>query len=298
MTKKNDPKNMLISRKYSRRSPFGEIWHRLLKNKSAVVGLIILVLLFIMALYSLLFIEYTSVTLMNSSERLQKPSILHPFGTDEMGRDMFLRVVYGSQYSVVIGFGSIAIALFVGLVLGAFAGYYGGLVDDVITRISDIIASIPPMLLGMVIVSVLGASLINLIIAVGCTSISGFIRMTRSSVMTVRSQEFIESAKAIGMSNVKIIFNQVVPNGLSPVIVTTTARMGTAILSAAGLSFLGFGVPVPRPEWGALISAGRVYIRTAGYLTFFPGLMIMLIVLGFNLMGNGLRDALDPKLKQ
>jgi len=298
VTKKNDPKNMLISRKYSRRSPFGEIWHRLLKNKSAVVGLIILVLLFIMALYSLLFIEYTSVTLMNSSERLQKPSILHPFGTDEMGRDMFLRVVYGSQYSVVIGFGSIAIALFVGLVLGAFAGYYGGLVDDVITRISDIIASIPPMLLGMVIVSVLGASLINLIIAVGCTSISGFIRMTRSSVMTVRSQEFIESAKAIGMSNVKIIFNQVVPNGLSPVIVTTTARMGTAILSAAGLSFLGFGVPVPRPEWGALISAGRVYIRTAGYLTFFPGLMIMLIVLGFNLMGNGLRDALDPKLKQ
>ena len=211
---------------------------------------------------------------------------------------MFLRVVYGAQYSLIIGIGSVAISLTIGLFLGSLAGYYGGLIDDLITRASDVLASIPSTLLGMCIVIVLGQSLTNLIIAVSVTAIPSFIRMARSSVMTVRGQEYVEAAKAIGMSNVKIIFAQVVPNGLSPLIVTTTVRMGSSIIQAAALSFLGFGIPVPMPEWGALVSDGRVHIRTAGYLTFFPGLMIMLTVLAFNLMGDGLRDALDPKLRQ
>ena len=291
-------KYALVSRQYAKRNQIVEIWHRMQRNKGSVVGLIIVILILLMALYALLFVDYAAVTAMNPSERMQGPSLRHPFGTDDAGRDMFLRVVYGSQYSVVIGIGSVALALVLGLLLGALAGYYGGLVDDFITRVSDILASIPATLMGMVIVTVLGQSLMNLVIAVSVTAIPAFIRMSRSSVMTVRGQEFIEAAKAIGMNNTRIIFRQVVPNGLSPLIVTTTARVGAAIIEAAGLSFLGFGVPVPRPEWGALISAGRMYIRSYQYLTFFPGLMIMIVVLAFNLMGDGLRDALDPKLKR
>ena len=301
--KKNSDKfrtdnNVLVSQQYSKRSQIVEIWQRLRSNKGALVGLIIITIILLMALYALLFIDYNSVIAMNMSERMQGPSLKHVFGTDESGRDLFLRVIYGSQYSVVIGIGSVAISLIVGLGLGSLAGFYGGLVDDFISRVSDVLASIPSALLGMVIVTVLGQSLTNLVIAVSVTAIPAFIRMSRSSVMTVRSQEYVEAAKAIGMSNAKIIFAQVVPNGLSPVIVTTTARMGGAIIEAAALSFLGFGVPVPRPEWGALISAGRIHIRTSGYLTFFPGIMIMIVVLAFNLMGDGLRDALDPKLKR
>jgi len=287
-----------VSLQYSKRSQIVDIWQRLKKNKGALIGLIIITIILLMALYALLFIDYNSVIAMNMSERMQGPSLRHPFGTDESGRDLFLRVVYGSQYSVVIGIGSVAISLIIGLSLGSLAGYYGGLVDDCISRASDVLASIPSSLLGMVIVTVLGQSLTNLVIAVSVTAMPAFIRMSRSSVMTVRSQEYVEAAKAIGMSNAKIIFAQVVPNGLSPVIVTTTARMGGSIIEAAALSFLGFGVPVPRPEWGALVSAGRIHIRTSGYLTFFPGIMIMIVVLAFNLMGDGLRDALDPKLKR
>jgi len=293
-----DTQYTLVSRQYAKRSPLADIWHRMKRNKGALVGLIMLIMILLMALYAFLFIDYASVTAMNLSERMQGPSWKYPFGTDDSGRNMLLRVVYGSQYSVVIGIGSVGIALVIGLFLGAIAGYYSGLSEDLIMRASDILASIPSTLLGMVIVTVLGQSLLNLVIAVSASNIPTFIRMSRSSVMTVRSQEYVESAKAIGMSNAKIIFKQVVPNGLSPLIVTTTARMGMAIIEAAGLSFLGFGVPVPRPEWGALISAGRTYIRTSQYLTFFPGLMIMIVVLAFNLMGDGLRDALDPKLKR
>lgn len=296
--KKQAEDSMLASRKHAKHSQIGEIWHRIKRNKGAVAGLIILILILLMALYSLLFIDYAAVTAMKPADRMQGPSLQHPFGTDDSGRDVFIRVVYGSQYSVVIGIGSVFIALAVGLILGALAGYFGGITDDIITRLSDILASIPATLLGLVIVTVLGQNLMNLIIAVSATAVPAFIRMSRSSVMTVRGNEFVESAKAIGMSNGKIIFGQVIPNGLSPLIVTTTARMGAAIIEAAGLSFLGFGVPVPMPEWGAMVSAGRMYIRSSGYLTFFPGLMIMIVVLAFNLMGDGLRDALDPKLKR
>ena len=300
-TKSDTPRmdhDTLVSQQYQKRSQIADVWQRLKKNKGALVGLFIIAMILLMALYSLLFINYTSVTAMNVSERMQGPSLKHPFGTDESGRDMLVRVIYGSQYSVVIGIGSTVISLIVGSSLGSLAGFYGGLVDDLISRAADILSSIPSTLLGMVIIIAIGPSLRNLVIAVSINAIPVFVRMSRSSVMTVRSQEYVEAAKAIGMSNTKIIFAQVLPNGLSPLIVTTTARMGGAIMEAAALSFLGFGVSVPMPEWGALISGGRTHIRTSGYLTFFPGIMIMLVVLAFNLMGDGLRDALDPKLRR
>jgi peptide/nickel transport system permease protein len=289
----------LVSKQYAKRSPMGEIWHRLKSNKGAVVGLAIIVILVLIAIYSSIFINYDEqVTAMNTANRLQGPSLEHIFGTDDMGRDLFWRTLYGTRYSLVIGVGAVFISLIVGLILGSIAGYFGGKTDDLIMRFSDVLASIPAILMGMVIVTVLGQSLFNLMLAVGVTAIPAFTRITRASVLTVRNQEFVEAATAIGMPNFKIIFTQVIPNGLSPIIVTVTARMGAAIIEAAALSFLGFGVPVPTPEWGALLSAGRNYIRMAPHLTYFPGLFIMISVLAFNILGDGLRDALDPKLKK
>lgn len=285
-------------KKTKKRSHWGEVWHRMKSNKSAMVGLGILCVLVLALLYSIIFIDYSQVTAMKASEQMLPPSLAHPFGTDGLGRDLFVRVMYGTRYSLLVGVVAVAISLAVGTLLGALAGYYGGRVEDLIMRASDVLASIPAMLLGMVIVTVLGQSLTNLIIAVGVTAIPAFTRIARSSVLTVRDQEFVQASKAIGMSNARIIFSQVLPNGLSPIIVTTTGRIGACIIEAASLSYLGFGVPAPMPEWGALISEGRNFIRSAPYMTLFPGLFIMVTVLAFNLLGDGLRDALDPKLKK
>lgn len=281
-----------------KRSYWGEIWHRMRQNKSAMVGLGILAALLLVLMFSFFFIDYAQVTAINTAEQMKPPSAAHPFGTDGLGRDLFSRVLYGTRYSLVIGVVSVAISLAVGTALGALAGYFGGKLEEVIMRLSDVLASIPAMLLGMVIVTVLGQSLQNLIFAVGVTAIPAFTRIARSSVLTIRDQEFVQSAKAIGMSHARIIFTQVLPNGLSPIIVTTTGRIGACIIEAASLSYLGFGVPSPMPEWGALISEGRNFIRSAAYMTLFPGLFIMITVLAFNLLGDGLRDALDPKLKK
>ncbi|MCL2200988.1 MAG: ABC transporter permease subunit [Oscillospiraceae bacterium] len=286
----------LISKKYKKRSRFADIFHSLRKSKSAMAGLVIVGLLFITFIVSL-FISFDSVTA-TSPQRFYSPSLQHLFGTDNMGRDLFLRTLYGTRYSIAIGFGSVGIAAIFGIFLGAIAGFYTGIIDDIIMRASDILASIPSILLGMVIVIVLGQSLQNLIIAVGVNAIPIFIRITRAAVLTVRGQEFVEAAKAIGLSNIRIIFTQVLPNSLAPLIVTITASLGIAIIVGASLSFLGFGVPVPAPEWGTLVSAGRDFIRTAPWLMTFPGIFIMITVLAFNLLGDGLRDALDPKLKR
>ena len=294
---KNAEAKTLISKKYTKRSRFGEIMHSIKRNKGAMAGLIIAAILLLILIASL-FVSYKSVTASNASLRLAAPSWQHLFGNDDMGRDVFLRTIYGTRYSIMIGFGSAAIAALFGVFLGSIAGYFGGIVDDLIMRASDILASIPGMLLGMVIVTVLGQSLVNLLIAVGITAIPIFLRITRASILTVRNQEYVEAARAIGMSNIRIIFTQVLPNGFAPIIVTFTASLGASIIVAAALSFLGFGVPVPNPEWGALISAGRNYIRTSPNLMTYPGLFIMITVLAFNLLGDGLRDALDPKLKK
>ena len=287
----------LASAKYKRRSHFNEIFHGIRKNKSAMAGLVIVCFLLLVLLGSL-FINYQSVVEQSIPNRLARSDSQHLFGTDELGRDVFLRTLYGTRYSIAIGFGSTAIALIIGVMLGAIAGYFGGFVENLIMRFVDVVASIPGMLLGMVIVTVLGTSLRNLIIAVGVTAVPVFIRITRASVLTVRNNEFVEAARAIGLPNIRIIFRQVLPNGLSPIIVTFTASLGTAIIVGAGLSFLGFGIPVPQPEWGAIISGGRMFLRAAPHIMAAPGIAIMITVLAFNLLGDGLRDALDPKLKR
>ncbi len=283
----------------SRQTGFRAVMHRLRKNKGAMLGLaIILVLVFIAVFADVLFDYEKQVTAINIPERLQGPSLRHPFGTDEMGRDMFVRVLYGTRYSLSIGAIAVLIGLIVGILLGSLAGYYGGPVEEVIMRVTDIFAAVPYMLMAIVIVSVLGASTINLMIAVGITSVPAFVRITRAAVLTVRNQEYLEAAKAIGMRNQDIILHHVLPNCLSPIIVQITLRIASAIISASGLSFLGLGVPKPSPEWGSLLSAGRGFIRDSGYLTLFPGLVIMITVMAFNLLGDGLRDAMDPKLRR
>lgn len=290
-------KNTLVSKQYRRRSPFKDVFHRVTKNKGAVVGLCIIGALILLLLGSFL-IDYSAVTKTDLANRFLPPSWEHLFGTDDMGRDVFLRVVYGTRYSLSIGFGATALAAIAGVCIGSVAGYYGGYVDDIIMRLTDILASIPAMLLGMVIVSILGGSVPNLIFAIGICSVQYYIRITRASILAIRGQEYVEAAKVIGMSDAKIIFTQILPNAFSPVIVTFTATIGIAILVAASLSFIGLGVSVPMPEWGALVSSGRNVLRTAPYLSTFPGLFIMLTVLAFNILGDGLRDALDPKLKR
>jgi len=290
-------KHDLVARKYGKTSQTREILHRLKKNRGAVVGLCIIAALILLMIGSF-FIKYEHVTATDLSNRFQPPSLEHPFGTDDLGRDLFLRTMYGTRYSLAIGFGATLLAAIVGVFIGSVSGYYGGVVDDLIMRITDIISSIPAMLLGMVIVSILGGSVINVIIAIGICSVQYSIRITRASILAIRNSEYVEAAKVIGMSDLKIIFTQVLPNAFSPVIVTFSATIGIAILVSASLSFIGLGVSVPMPEWGALVSSGRNVIRTAPHVSIFPGVFIMITVLAFNILGDGLRDALDPKLKR
>ena len=293
-------KNTLVSRQYRKRSRAGEVWHRLKKNKGAMIGLGIIVLLALIAILADVLVDYdTQVIGMTLKDRLQHPSKAHIMGTDDLGRDIFARLLYGSRFSLSVGVVAVAIAVVVGVILGAFAGYYtGGIVEDIIMRATDIFAAVPNMLMAIVIVAALGANTLNLMISVGVTSIPQFVRTTRAAVLTVTGQEYIESARAIGESETKIIFNHILPNCLSPIIVRVTLRVSSAIISASSLSFLGLGVPAPAPEWGSMLSSGRAYLRGYSYMTLFPGLAIMITVLAFNMVGDGLRDAMDPKLKK
>lgn len=276
-----------------------ETWRRLIKNKGAVIGMIFLAVLVLAALLSPYLFDYdTQVIGMNMPERLQPPSSAHWFGTDEVGRDLFARVIYGARYSLVIGVGSVLIGLVVGTILGSLAGFYGGVMDSVIMRGVDIFYSIPNIMTAVVIVSVLGRSTVNLMIALAFSCASSFSRIVRASVMTIRNQEYVESSYSMGLPTWKIIMKHILPNCLSPIIVQLTLLIGTTIISASSLSFLGIGVPAPAPEWGALLSAGRGHIRNASYMCVIPGLAIMFTVLALNLLGDGLRDALDPKLKK
>ena len=287
-----------VAKKYRKRSAAGEIWHRFRKNRGAVAGMVILGILFAVALTIDFWLDQELVIGMNILEKLQGPSLKHLFGTDEMGRDLFWRVMYGSRYSLAIGFVAVFVSLVIGVPLGAVAGYYGKNVETVIMRFTDIFSAVPAILMAVVVVSMLGSNTINLMIAVGISSVPGFVRTTRAAVLTVRNQEYVEAAKALGKSDLYIIFLHVLPNCLSPIIVQTTLRVASAIVSASSLSFLGLGIKPPAPEWGALLTAGKGFIRGYSYLTLFPGLAIMITVLAFNLVGDGLRDAMDPKLKK
>ena len=294
----SEPKEKYVSvlKKYRKRSAFGELFHRIIQNKGAIVGLILLAIVFI-AFISSFAISYESMTAVNARAAYAPPSWEMPFGADQLGRNLFLRVVYGTRYSLAIGFGAVLIGLAIGLLLGCLAGYYGGTCDNIIMRACDVLTSVPGILTAMVIMMALGQSVINLIIAMGIMSSTAYARISRASVLRVRSEEFIEAARAIGISNFRIIFTQVLPNGMAPLIITVTTSLGATILGASGLSFIGFGVPPPHPEWGGLLSSGRQHLTSAPWITLFPGIAIMIIVLGFSMLGDGLRDALDPKLK-
>ena len=271
---------------------------RLLKNKAAVVGLVFMVLLILVAIFADFIYDYdTEVIAQNIKERLIAPCLAHPFGTDEFGRDLLARVVHGSRMSLIVSFSSVAISLTIGGILGAISGYYGGRIDDIIMRITDILLAIPMTLFAIVIVAALGANTRNLALALAASSVPIFARIVRGSVITVRDVEYIEAAKAIGATNKVIIFRHILPNCLAPIIVQVTLRIATAIYNTAALSFLGMGVQAPAPEWGGLLSSGRTYIRDYSYLSIIPGIAIMLTVLALNLLGDGLRDALDPRLK-
>ena len=286
-------------KKVKRRTRAQEIWRRLLKNKGAVVGMVFLAALVTVALLAPVIFDYeTDVIGQNIRERLMHPNAKHWFGTDEVGRDLFARVLYGARYSLAIGTGAVLLGLCVGIITGSLAGFYGGIIDSILMRAIDIFYSIPNIMTAVVIVSVLGTSTVNLIIALAFSCASSFGRIVRAQVMTIRDQEYVESSYAMGLPTWKIILKHILPNCLSPIIVQVTLLIGSTIISASSLSFLGIGIPAPSPEWGALLSAGRSHIRDASYMCVIPGLAVMLTVLALNLLGDGLRDALDPKLKK
>ncbi len=275
-----------------------DIWHRLKQNKQAMTGLIILATIVIVALTSSFMFDYeTQVINQNIPNRLQPPSLEHPFGTDSFGRDTFARVLYGGRISLFIGFTVTMISLVIGGMLGAISGYYGGRIDNIIMRSLDVLLAVPPVLLAIAIVSALGVGMKNLILAMVISGIPKFSRTVRSQVLSLKDSEFVEAAKIAGSSNFRIILVHIIPNTLAPIIVKATMGIGQTIIMAAGLSFLGLGIMPPRPEWGAILSEGKRYIVYSPYLVLFPGLAIMLSVLSLNFIGDGLRDALDPKLK-
>lgn len=284
--------------KYKKTNQFIETLIRLSRNKGAMIGLVFILLLVVTAISADLLYDYNVYVIeQNIKDRLLWPSIEHPFGTDEYGRDLLARVVHGSRVSLIVAASAVTIALLVGGALGAVAGYYGKKIDNVIMRATDIVLSIPMTMFAIVIVAALGASTINLILALAVASVPIFARIVRGAVLTVRDKEYIEAARAIGAKDFTIILKHIIPNCLAPIIVQVTLRMSSAIYNTAALSFLGMGVSPPAPEWGALLASGRTYIRDFSYLCVIPGFIIMLTILSLNMLGDGLRDALDPRLK-
>lgn len=295
-----DKENISAAKKsFKSRSMAQETWRRLLKNKGAIIGMVFLIALVVVSIASGFIYNYdTDIIAIDMAKALQHPSMEHFFGTDSLGRDIFARILYGARYSLLIGVGAVAIGLVIGVVLGVIAGFYGGVVDQAIMRCVDVFYSIPNIMIAVVIVSLLGTSTVNLLIALCFSCATSFCRIARASVMTIRDQEYVEAANALGLPTWKIILKHIIPNCLSPIIVQVTLLIGTTIIAASSLSFLGIGVPAPAPEWGAMLSEGRQHIRDATYMCVIPGIAIMLTVLALNLLGDGLRDALDPKMKK
>ena len=280
-----------------KQSQIKEVWRRLKKNKPAVFGLAIFAILCFLAIFGGLLIPESASLDVDMMQRLQPPSAEHPFGTDAYGRDQFARVVHAAKYSMSIGVVTAALALIFGVFVGALAAYYGKAVDNVLMRFMDVLASIPAMLLAMVVVATLGASLQNLILAIFVSNIPGFARLSRSTMFSIIEQDYVEAARAYGSTTGRILLRHVLPNSIGPVIVQTTMSMADMILAAASLSYLGLGIQPPTPEWGGMLNAGKEFMQQAPYLLTYPGLAIVLASLSISLFGDGLRDALDPKLK-
>lgn len=287
-----------ILKKYKKRNQLVEVWRRLRKNKAAVVGMIIIIVLTLLAIFANSIYDYNEVVIKaNYGATLQSPSLQHFFGTDEMGRDILARVLHGARVSLKIALITTAISLSIGGLLGAYSGFLGGWVDGVIMRIMDIFLAVPNMLLALTIVAAFGCDLKNLMIAIAVSDIPRFARILRSTILSIKDNEFVEAARAAGARTNTIIFREILPNCLAPLIVQVSIVMAAAIITAASLSFIGLGVQAPTPEWGSMLNSARSYMRDYQYMTIFPGMAIVITVLAFNLLGDGLRDALDPRLK-
>jgi len=276
--------------------PKKTFWRYFKKNKLAVGGLAVIVITFLIAGFASFMAPYdpgkTDVSL-----KLQSPSCQHVLGTDQLGRDVFSRMLYGSRISLSVGFVAVAISILIGILVGAVAGYYGGWVDSLLMRFVDIMICFPSFFLILTVVALLGPSLWKVMFVIGITSWMGTSRFVRAEFLSLRERDFVQAAQALGVRDLRIIFRHILPNALAPVFVTATLDVATAILVEAGLSFLGFGAQPPAPSWGNILTEGRTYIFDAWWLTIFPGLAILITVLSFNLLGEGLRDALDPRLR-
>jgi len=273
-----------------------EIWRRLKRNRAAIVGGIIVLLFVFIALLAPLISPYPPNE-GDLTKRLKPPSKEYLLGTDSLGRDLLSRVIHGARISLQIQIVAVSIAMVIGTLLGMVGGYYGGKFDHLIMRLMDILLAFPGIFLAISIIAVLGPGLTNLMLAAGIYSIPQFARIVRGSVISLKEKEFIEAARAVGENDFNILFRYLLPNSMAPIIVQTTLRMATVLLTASGLSFLGLGVQPPTAEWGAMLSNARAYLITAPHVATVPGLAIMLVVMGFNLFGDGLRDSLDPRLR-
>lgn len=283
--------------KIKKKSQAKDIWRRFKKSKSAMLGLFIFTIIILVVIFADLIVPKEVALKQNVSERLQGVSREHWFGTDNFGRDIFARIIHGSRYSVLLGIGAVAIGITVGGILGCVAGYFGGAIDTIIVKFMDMIMSIPLMLLVLSIVTALGTSLVNVLIAMMIANVPQYTRIVRSAILSVVDMDYIEAARACGTSNFGIIMQHVIPNAIGPIIVQATMAVGVMIINAAGISFLGMGIQPPTPEWGAMLNEGKNFMTSYPHIVFFPGLAIGLTAFSLNLMGDGLRDALDPKMK-
>ena len=272
------------------------VWRRMRRNRTAMAGLAVLILFALSGIFAPYLAQYDPYR-SDLENSLTGPSRTHWLGTDELGRDILSRIVYGARVSMVIGTISVSIGVVLGVPVGLFGGYFGGRFDLLSQRVVDVLLGFPGIILAIVLVTVLGVGLINVMIAVGIVSIPTYARLIRGQVLALKSLEFVEAARVLGGSTGRIVFRHILPNTLAVLIVQTTLQVASAILSAAALGFLGLGVQQPTAEWGAMLSTARQYIQLAPHTLIFPGLAIMLTVLGFNLLGDGLRDALDPRMK-
>ena len=287
-----------------KRSQWREVWRRFRRNRTAMLGLFIMIGLITLALTAGIIAPGSEdgrtpgYDLQNLNNLFRSPSWEHPFGTDNFGRDILARVAHGARISLAVGMVVVSISVFAGVTLGAIAGFFSGIIDNFIMRAIDVLLAIPPILLAISIASALRPGLGSVIIAVGIGAVPTYGRIVRASVLSLREQEFVEAAHSIGASNVRIIIRHILPNCMAPIIVQATMGMAHAILLAASLSFIGVGVQPPVPEWGAMLAESRRFIRDQWHMVFFPGLAISLVIFGLNMMGDGLRDAFDPRLKK
>ena len=297
MTTATMDKTAVIPVKIKKKSRMGEVWFRFKKNKTAVFGMVLFLIILFIVIFADLIVPYGTSMDQVIMERLQGPSAQHIFGTDNYGRDILARVVHGSRNSLLVGLGAVVIGITIGGLLGSISGFFGGWIDNLIVRFTDTIMCIPLMLLVLTIVAALGTSLINVLLAMMIANVPIYTRIVRSAILPVVSQDYIEAARASGANNLQIILTHIIPNAIGPIIVQATMAVGSMIIYAASISFLGMGIQPPTPEWGAMLNEAKAYMLQYPYMVIFPGMAIGLTALALNLMGDGLRDALDPKMK-